>query len=346
MDAGNMLKPMLARGELRMVGATTLDEYREHIEKDPALERRFQPVVVGEPTVEDTIGILRGLKGRYEAHHRVQITDAALVAAAGAVRPLHQRPVPARQGHRPDRRGRLPAAHGDRLPPGRAGPAAARRSTGCAMEKLALAQGDRPGVARPAGPARARPRRPRGGADRPQRPVGPRARRPQPGRRAEEAARRGRAPSWSARSATPTGRRPSRLQYQEIPALEARARERVRGRGRDDRAADGQGRGRRRRHRRGHRRRGPASRPAGCWRARPPSCCGWRSRCRPRWSARPRPWPRSPERYAGPAPASPTRTARPAASCSSARPASARPSWPRRWPASSSTTSGPWSAST
>jgi ATP-dependent Clp protease ATP-binding subunit ClpB len=82
MDAGNMLKPMLARGELRMVGATTLDEYRQHIEKDAALERRFQPVVVGEPTVEDTIGILRGLKGRYEAHHRVQITDAALVAAA------------------------------------------------------------------------------------------------------------------------------------------------------------------------------------------------------------------------------------------------------------------------
>src|SRR4051795_7168388 len=82
MDAGNMLKPMLARGELRMVGATTLDEYRDNIEKDPALERRFQPVLVGEPTVEDTIGILRGLKGRYEAHHRVQITDAALVAAA------------------------------------------------------------------------------------------------------------------------------------------------------------------------------------------------------------------------------------------------------------------------
>ncbi|MFV2017907.1 ATP-dependent chaperone ClpB [Micromonospora sp. LOL_023] len=83
MDAGNMLKPMLARGELRMVGATTLDEYREHIEKDPALERRFQPVLVGEPTVEDTIGILRGLKERYEVHHGVRITDAALVAAAG-----------------------------------------------------------------------------------------------------------------------------------------------------------------------------------------------------------------------------------------------------------------------
>ncbi len=82
MDAGNMLKPMLARGELRMVGATTLDEYRERIEKDPALERRFQQVFVGEPTVEDTIAILRGLKGRYEAHHKVQISDAALVAAA------------------------------------------------------------------------------------------------------------------------------------------------------------------------------------------------------------------------------------------------------------------------
>jgi ATP-dependent Clp protease ATP-binding subunit ClpB len=82
MDAGNMLKPMLARGELRMVGATTLDEYREHIEKDPALERRFQPVLVGEPSVEDTIAILRGLKGRYEAHHKVEISDAALVAAA------------------------------------------------------------------------------------------------------------------------------------------------------------------------------------------------------------------------------------------------------------------------
>jgi ATP-dependent Clp protease ATP-binding subunit ClpB len=82
MDAGNMIKPMLARGELRMVGATTLDEYREHIEKDPALERRFQQVLVGEPSVEDTIGILRGLKERYEVHHGVRITDAALVAAA------------------------------------------------------------------------------------------------------------------------------------------------------------------------------------------------------------------------------------------------------------------------
>ncbi|MET3771463.1 ATP-dependent chaperone ClpB [Arthrobacter nitrophenolicus] len=82
MDAGNMLKPMLARGELRLIGATTLDEYRENIEKDAALERRFQQVYVGEPSVEDTIGILRGLKERYEAHHKVSIADSALVAAA------------------------------------------------------------------------------------------------------------------------------------------------------------------------------------------------------------------------------------------------------------------------
>src|SRR6266550_3967607 len=81
-DAGNMMKPMLARGELRAIGATTLDEYRKHIEKDAALERRFQPVFVGEPTVSDTIAILRGLKERYEAHHGVRIRDAALVAAA------------------------------------------------------------------------------------------------------------------------------------------------------------------------------------------------------------------------------------------------------------------------
>jgi ATP-dependent Clp protease ATP-binding subunit ClpB len=82
MDAGNMLKPMLARGELHMIGATTLDEYRKHVEKDPALERRFQPVLVDEPSVEDTISILRGLKERYEVHHGVRITDPAVIAAA------------------------------------------------------------------------------------------------------------------------------------------------------------------------------------------------------------------------------------------------------------------------
>src|SRR5206468_3102684 len=80
--AANMLKPMLARGELRCVGATTLDEYRKHIEKDAALERRFQPIMVNQPDVEDTIAILRGLKEKYEVHHGVRITDSAIVAAA------------------------------------------------------------------------------------------------------------------------------------------------------------------------------------------------------------------------------------------------------------------------
>jgi ATP-dependent Clp protease ATP-binding subunit ClpB len=98
MDAANMLKPLLARGELRTIGATTLDEYRKHIEKDPALERRFQPVYVGEPSIEDTIAILRGLKERYEVHHGVRISDSAIVAACQTLQPLHHRPIPARQG--------------------------------------------------------------------------------------------------------------------------------------------------------------------------------------------------------------------------------------------------------
>ena len=93
MDAGNMLKPMLARGELRMVGATTLDEYRERVEKDPALERRFQQVFVGEPSVDDTVAILRGIAPKYEAHHQVTISDGALVAAAT----LSDRYITARQ---------------------------------------------------------------------------------------------------------------------------------------------------------------------------------------------------------------------------------------------------------
>ena len=97
MDAGNMLKPMLARGELHMIGATTLDEYRKHVEKDPALERRFQPIVVEEPSVEDTISILRGLKQRYEVHHGVRITDPAVIAAAT----LSKRYIPDR--HLPDK---------------------------------------------------------------------------------------------------------------------------------------------------------------------------------------------------------------------------------------------------
>ena len=105
MDASNMLKPLLARGQLRMIGATTLDEYRKHVEKDAALERRFQPVIVAPPSVEDTIAILRGLKERYEVHHGVRIQDAALVAAAVLSDRYLTGRFLARQGHRPRRRG-------------------------------------------------------------------------------------------------------------------------------------------------------------------------------------------------------------------------------------------------
>ena len=153
MDAGNMLKPMLARGELRMVGATTLDEYREHIEKDPALERRFQQVFVGEPSVEDTIGILRGLKERYEAHHKVAIADAALVAAATLSRPLHHRPAAC-----PTRRStwstRPRPGCGWRSTPRPVEIDELRRAVDrLRMEELALEREDRPGVAEPAGEA-------------------------------------------------------------------------------------------------------------------------------------------------------------------------------------------------
>ena len=95
MDAGNMLKPMLARGELHMIGATTLNEYRKYIEKDAALERRFQPVLVSEPSVEDSISILRGLKQRYEVHHGVRITDPCGYRCGHTLQPLYRRPAPA-----------------------------------------------------------------------------------------------------------------------------------------------------------------------------------------------------------------------------------------------------------
>ncbi len=120
MDASNLLKPALARGELHCIGATTLDEYKKHVEKDAALARRFQPVFVSEPSVEDTISILRGLKERYEQHHGVRINDAAIVSRRDAVEPLHHRPLPARQGDRPGRRGGGAAEDAGQFQAGRA----------------------------------------------------------------------------------------------------------------------------------------------------------------------------------------------------------------------------------
>jgi ATP-dependent Clp protease ATP-binding subunit ClpC len=112
-DAASILKPALARGELQTIGATTLDEYRKYLERDAALERRFQQIRVDEPSVDDTVQILRGLRDRYEAHHRCKISDDALGAAAVPLRSLHPGPPPPGQGDRPDRRGRLAHAHQD-----------------------------------------------------------------------------------------------------------------------------------------------------------------------------------------------------------------------------------------
>ena len=146
MDASQMLKPMLARGELHTIGATTLDEYRKHIEKDAALERRFQPVLVGEPTVEDTISILRGLRERYEIHHQVTIQGRGARRGGGAVAPLHRRSLPARQGDRSDGRSGVEAAHGDRFHAGGARRGAPARHAARDRARSA-AQGDRQGIA-------------------------------------------------------------------------------------------------------------------------------------------------------------------------------------------------------
>ena len=149
MDASNMLKPMLARGELHTVGATTLDEYRKYIEKDAALERRFQPVMIGEPTVEDTISILRGLARALRDPSRREVQGLGAGRGGRALAPLHRRSLPARQGDRSDRRSGVAAAHGNRFDAG-----GARR--GGAPDHAArdrtrgAAQGDRQGVERAA----------------------------------------------------------------------------------------------------------------------------------------------------------------------------------------------------
>ena len=139
-DASNMLKPALARGELQCVGASTLNEYRKYIEKDGALERRFQTVIVDPPSVDETVEILKGLRKKYEDHHKVTIPDSTLLLAAQAVGALHHRPLPAGQGDRRDRRGgraraarRAGAAAGSRRAQGRAGEGEhARRKPRCA----------------------------------------------------------------------------------------------------------------------------------------------------------------------------------------------------------------------
>ena len=344
MDAGNMLKPMLARGELRMVGATTLDEYRERIEKDPALERRFQQVFVGEPSVEDTIAILRGLKGRYEAHHQVQISDAALVAAAA----LSDRYITAR--FLPDKAIDLIDEAASRLRmeidsrPVEIDElqrsvdrmkmeelALEREADAASKERLERLRRDLADRQEQLTALIARWDREKAGLNR----VG------ELKKRLDDLGRRPSAPSG-----TRDFEAASRLMYGEIPALERRTgRGGGRRRGADGRQrrrrADGQGGGRSRRRRRRrllldrHPGRPPARR-----RDRQAAADGGRAR-----QAADRPGQRGAGSVRcgapGPRRASPTRTGRTARSCSSGQPASGRPSWPRRWPSSCSTTSAP-----
>ena len=371
MDAGNMLKPMLARGELRMVGATTLDEFRERIEKDPALERRFQQVFVGEPSVEDTIAILRGLKGRYEAHHQVQISDAALVAAAT----LSDRYITAR--FLPDKAIDLIDEAASRLRmeidsrPVEIDELQ-RAVDRMKMEELALA--------READPAsKERLERLRADlADRQEQLTGLMARWD---REKSSLNKVGELKKQldDLRTQVERAQRDadfetaSRLMYGEIPALERELAQAAAAAGDDAggtppraarqprcqptpataprsrrlRGRAGRPAGRWSRKRSGPTtsptscRPGPAFPPGGCSRARPASCCGWKTSSATASSARPGPCRQCPTRSAGPGPASPTRTGRPDRSCSSGRPASARPSWPRHSPSSCSTTSGP-----
>ena len=334
-DAANLLKPMLARGELRAVGATTLDEYRKHIEKDAALERRFQPVLVGEPTVEDTIAILRGLKERYEVHHDVRIQDSALIAAATlSDRYIADRFLPDKAIDLVDEAASRLRIEIDSVPieideVDRRVLQLEIELTSLAKEKDDASLARREAIERELAELRerssamkaewqaekdaihevaGRQAAPRGGAPRARARLArrrPRARRPAAPRRdprARAPARRGRGGRGRA------ARRPASSRRRSTPRTSPRSS-----------------------------RAGRASRSAACSRARSRSSSTWRSACTGASSARTRPCRASPTRCAARAPGSPTPTARSASSCSSARPASARPSWPARSPSSCST---------
>jgi ATP-dependent Clp protease ATP-binding subunit ClpB len=343
-DAGQMIKPMLARGELRMIGATTLEEYRKFIEADAALERRFQQVFVGQPSVEDTIAILRGLKERYEVHHGIRIQDAALVAAAVlSDRYITARFLPDKAIDLIDEAGSKLRIEIDSLPTEI--DVVERRIRQLEIERVALAkESDKVSEERLAIARR--------GAGQPAGAVA----------RAMKA-------HWQAEKEA-IDAHPRAQGVAGGQALRARARARPREGGRDplrpDPGAGEAGRG-------GH---GPARRAPGdlskmlkeevdeddvasivsAWTGVPVgpddggrdgrSSSAWRTCSTSGSSARTRPSSRWPTPSAGAGPACPTPTAPSARSCSSGPRASARPSWPARSPSSSSTTPRPWSAST
>ena len=346
-DASNLLKPMLARGELRAVGATTLDEYRKYIEKDAALERRFQPVMVGEPSVQDTIAILRGLKERYEVHHKVRIQDSALIAAATlSHRYIADRFLPDKAIDLIDEAASKIRIEIDSLPTeidevDRRVMQLEIELTSLRKEKDAASKERREAIERELAELKERSREMKaqwqkekeaiaGSSDLKERLEQARSEMERAEREADL-------------------QRAAELRYGEIPELESELRRarigraRARRRAADGAGADGAGRplpqrgGRRRRRRRDRRAldRHPGQPPAG----------GRNREARAHGGAPARTGRRSGRgdrggrhaRCAARAPGCRTPTARSAASCSSARPASARPSWRGRWPSSCST---------
>ncbi len=342
MDAGNMLKPALARGELHCVGATTLDEYRKYIEKDAALERRFQKVFVGEPSVEDTIAILRGLKERYAVHHGVEITDPAIVAAATlSNRYIADRQLPDKAIDLMDEAASRIRMEIDSKPEEL--DRLERRLIQLKIQREALKkEKDKESKQRLADLEADIAKLDREFSDLNE------------VWKAEKAAVQGttkiKEQIEAARAEIETAQRHgdlakvAEIQYGRIPATGKAARERTgdRGEGLQAAAAARDRRGNRRSRRAldrhsGHRR---------CSKASATSCCAWKTRCITASSARTRPYARSPMRSAVRARACPIRTGRTARSCSWVRPASARPNCARRWPSSCSIRATRWCAST
>ena len=336
-DAANMLKPMLARGELRAVGATTLDEYRKHIEKDAALERRFQPVMVGEPSVADTIAILRGLKERYEAHHGVRIRDAALVAAAVlSDRYIADRFLPDKAIDLVDEAASRLRMEIDSSPLEL--DEADRRVRQLEIELAAMAKESEPTSASPS--SASWPRRRSGGTS-------------SPARWAEEKEALDRIKEITRRIDELEDRGRARRADRRAPARRRDPLRRAAAAGERAGRAEGAGGSSRWSRRRSTRTTSPRS--SGRWTGIPVSrllegetekLIHMEERLHRRVSGRTKPLRPSRTRSAVPAPASRTRTARSARSSSSGRPASGRPSSRRRSPSSCSTTSGRWYGST
>ncbi len=346
MDASNLLKPMLARGELHCIGATTLNEYRKYIEKDAALERRFQPIVVDQPSVEDTISILRGLRERYEVHHGVRITDSALVAAAVlSNRYITERFLPDKAIDLVDESASRLRMEMDSMPAELDEIERRRMQLEIEREALRKEKDDASKARLEALERELADLRERGDAmksqwDREKEIVqairATREEQERLGPEIEEATRERRLParvgapvrerraSWSSgwpswRSSCGSSSRPapSSSRKRSTPTTSPRSW-----------------------------RAGPASRRRACWRARRRSCCTWRSGCTRGSSGRRRRCAPCPTPSVGRAPASRTRSGRSAHSSSWAPRAWGRPSWPAPWPSSCSTTSGPWCGST